>query len=184
MTRALKKKSLDGASPVAPRRPVFTGCDGDLATSALRPRTLHEAGADWADAAALNVIRIIFAGITEGDPHGWIAAFDVAEDLFDARNGPQVATLAGKTVRAIRRNRRGGFRFNTPCCASCAKHLTEEEALTLSALRALRQRQIGLAEAALRQLCEGGDTGEVTLWMRELALALPPLTAPVAARLH
>ena len=182
MTRALKKKSLTGARPVLPRRPVFDG--PEPAQSPLPARTLTEAGADWADGATLNLMRIYFAAITEGDPHGWIAAYDAAEDLFDAQNGPQIATLAAKTVQAIRRNRRAGFRFNTPCCPDCARHLTAEESHVVSALRALRQRQIGLAEFTLRPLCEGGDTAEVTLWMRELALALPPLSGAAASRLH
>lgn len=186
MARALKKKNLGNPAHPALRRPIFDGCTSGPQThadpAARSPRTLSEAGADWSDAAALNITRIFFAAITDGDAHhGWIAAYDTAEELFDPRNGPQVATLAGKVVRAIRHSRRSGFRFNTPCCADCARHLTPEEAQLLSALRALRNHQIHRADQALSSLCEGHDTGEVTLWLRELAMALPPL-APT--RLH
>ena len=182
MKQALKKKSLQGAQQVPRRRPVFDGFD--TPQDSFFPRTLGEAGADWADTAALNLLRIFLSGITEGDPHGWIAAYDVAEDLFDPQNGPQIATLTAKAVQAIRRNRRAGFRFNTPCCPDCARHLTPEEGQVITGLRALRLHQIGQAEVALRALCEGGDPAEVTLWMRELALALPQLTAPALSRLH
>ena len=182
MTQALKKKFLQDAQQVPRRRPVFGGLN--TPQDRFYPRTLGEAGADWADAATVNLLRIFLHGITEGDPHGWIAAFDVAEDLFDPQNGPKIATLAAKTVQAIRRNRHAGFRFNSPFCPNCAHHLTTEEAQVTVGLRALRLRQIDHAEIALRALCEGSAPTEITLWMRELAEALPALTAPTTSRLH
>lgn len=178
MTRLLKKKRPGEQNRSTANRIRFDtygnvrdqGC-----ALPVRARTLNEAGADWSDAASLNLFRIMLRAITEGDPHGWITAYDLAEELFDATNGPVIATLVAKTLRAIRNSRQSGFRFNTPCCPDCARHLTEEEAHLITALRALRQHKIASADNALQILCENADNSEVTLWLRELAMALPPL---------
>ncbi len=147
-----------------------TTCDRQLTP---KETTLTQIGADDVEATCLKIARYFFSNFTNPHSHDWMQALSAGEDYFDHQNGPIIATLITKTIQAIRVSRRSCLVYNSPDCPDCSQILTEHERHIVAALIAMRQHRLERAQLELMLLCEGNDTAKVTMWLRELALALP-----------
>lgn len=140
-----------------------------------KERPLATSGADQDEVTCLQVARHLFCAFTMPASQAWMTAFSLAEAHFDYKNGPAIASLVARVLDAVRRSRRSGFHYNSPNCEKCSAILTEHERRLLDALMMVRRGRLERAELELMMLCEGNDTARAMMWIRELALALPPL---------
>lgn len=145
-------------------------CDRQITS---KETTITQIQADEAETICLKISRYFFSNFANPHSHDWMQAFATGDDSFDHQNGPIIATLINKTIQAIRLSRRSCLIYNSPECPECSEILTEHERHIITALISMRQHRLERAQLELMLLCEGNDTAKVTMWLRELALALP-----------
>lgn len=158
------------------RRPVVSFPDACTRKPTLKETTVERSGAEQCEIACIRIARYFFCNFSQPHSQSWSQAFSYAEEAFDYSNGPVIASLVSKVLQAVRRSRRSTFMYNNPSCENCARILTEHERRLLSALCEIRRGRLERADLELMLLCEGNDYSAATMWLRELALALPTMS--------
>ncbi len=167
--------ALPDHQQIPQRRPVVSFPDTCSRKPSPKETPLDQLGAEQCEIACIHIARYFFCNFSHPQSQSWSRAFSFAEEEFDYSNGPVIASLVSKVLHAVRRSRRSTFTYNSPSCDNCARILTEHERRLLRALCEIRRDRLERANLELMLLCEGNDCSAVTLWLRELALALPAL---------
>ncbi|MCY4335857.1 MAG: hypothetical protein OXC60_14460 [Litoreibacter sp.] len=166
--------------PVVPPHQNTSDCGRSAKTNET---PLASLGLDAQELICLDIARLFFNSFSVPGRHEWIRAFEVAEFGFDQREGPEIAMLVMKLLRAIRGSRKSVFMYSNRDCPCCRVIATEHERRFISALSQARRGHEKRAQLEMMLLCEGNETEEVMAWLRELSLALPSLSH-VPQRLH
>jgi len=142
-----------------------------------------ELGYDEIDRQILAILRHYFTSFAAPERQGWVSAIAASmRDFGDAR-GPEIAVAVLSAVQAMRGARRSTFRFNAPGCPNCARFVTDQERLLMTALRETARGRPEAAAAHAGLLCEGNDTARLLHALDTLArLARPPASPPARSR--
>ncbi|MEM6595550.1 MAG: hypothetical protein AAF672_12245 [Pseudomonadota bacterium] len=144
---------------------------------------LASLGLDAHELICLDIARLFFNSFSAPGHHDWIRAFEVGELGFNQKEGPEIAMLVMKLLRAVRGSRTSVFMYSNRDCPCCRGITTEHERRFITALAQARRGHEKRAQLEMMLLCEGNDTEDVMAWLRELSMALPNLHH-VPHRLH
>ncbi|MEM9058906.1 MAG: hypothetical protein AAGD13_00460 [Pseudomonadota bacterium] len=133
-----------------------TGCHRHSAFG--KEMQVADAHLDIGEVAILEMARHLFQGFAKPECHGWMRAFQRAEEIFPPEIAADVAWKTLKLIQGMRISRRSCFQFSSPNCPDCAKVLTEHERQLLGVLVASRCRQMSEARTHAMLLCEGNQT--------------------------
>ncbi|MDR7124759.1 hypothetical protein [Pseudotabrizicola sp. 4114] len=141
-----------------------------------RERLLAGSGFDNFEIRALEVMRLIFAGMSKTRPRYAPDTVMVAHTLFGCHRGGIL--LAGLTafVQTMAMSRSENFRYANPFCAGCAAVVTENELHLLSILHHSRRGATGRAMTYALFLCDARPVAALLDAAADLA-SLAPLTA-------
>jgi hypothetical protein len=135
-------------------------------------------GYDEIDQQILALLRHYFSSFAAPERQAWVSAIAAALRDFGETRGPEIAVGALSAVQAMRRARRSTFRFNSPGCPNCARHVTDHERLLMTVLRETARDRPEAAAAHATLLCEGNDAGRLTAALETLVrLARPQANA-------
>ena len=140
-----------------------------------REGLLADAGFDSVERRALEVMRLIFAGMSKTRPRYAPDVSAVANTLFGCQRGGIL--LAGLTafVQTMAISRSETFRYSNPFCTGCAAVMTENERHLLSILHHSRRGSTGRAMTSALFLCDARPVAPLLDAAADLA-SLAPLT--------
>ncbi|MEM6933225.1 MAG: hypothetical protein AAF526_06490 [Pseudomonadota bacterium] len=118
---------------------------------------LKDCGFDGFELAVLEVSRRFFAAFAHPEEHGWMDAFEQAEQMFPPPFGATLALAVSRTIRVLRSTRTTPFEYAHPSCQFCDKIITQEERYLISILRAVRKERASEAVTHALLVCEGGE---------------------------
>ncbi|MEM7547775.1 MAG: hypothetical protein AAF367_19790 [Pseudomonadota bacterium] len=118
-------------------------------------------GFDSFETDVLDVARFFFLTFSAPPGHSWIDAFALGEERFGRMMGATMTHSVLHAVQTIRRNRRNPLTFINPCCAVCAKRITQEERYFITTLHSLRRNQRSEAQMFAMMVCEGQGAADL-----------------------
>lgn len=116
---------------------------------------LEDCRFDRFETSALEVSRYLFSSFAHPLSHGWMDAFERAEEIFPPPFGSTIALALVRCIRVLRLCRTTRFSFINADCKACSRLVTQEERHFISILRATRQNRRSEAVTFATMVCEG-----------------------------
>ncbi len=138
-----------------------------------REELLAESGFDLFERQALDLMRLIFADMSGGQPRHARAPSEVAQALFGPIRGDALFLGLSALVRTMAMARAEPFRYSNPYCDGCARVLTRDERNLLAVLHHVRRSARGAATAHAIMLCEARPVAGLLDVAADLARLVP-----------
>lgn len=126
---------------------------------------MSECGLDPIDVLIIRLIRRVCAGYASGQTAHWDAACDLAEQDLGSIDGPSFVARTISLMRAVQRERNGGFGFMSPWCS----HISEHELQIIALIRAARQQHTNVFKSALSDLASIPNPARIAIAASALA---------------
>ncbi|MEO0622148.1 MAG: hypothetical protein AAF183_07935 [Pseudomonadota bacterium] len=122
---------------------------------------IKDCGFDRFETSVLEISRRLFSSFADPLSHGWMHAFERAEEIFPPPFGSTIALALVRCIRILRTSRTTRFSFINADCRSCSRWVTQEERHFISILRAARHSRRSEAVTFATMVCEGQEPGQL-----------------------